>query len=53
MTKRVTISSELLDQLVDALTHLPYRQVQNVFAMLGDELSDQETEQEPQLIVRN
>ena len=55
MSNSVRISKELLDHLVDALTYLPYRQVQDVFAMLGDELAQQEEEQneKPQLIVRN
>lgn len=53
MSNSVRVSQELLDHLVDALTYLPYRQVQDVFAMLGDELSDQEKASEnPQLIVR-
>lgn len=54
MSNSVKISQELLDHLVDALTYLPYRQVQDVFAMLGDELSDQEkaSQEQPQLIVR-
>lgn len=36
--KTVTISQELLDHIVNALTQLPYRDVQELFLQLGLEL---------------
>ena len=39
----VTISEELLDHIVNALTKLPYRDVQELFLQLGRELSEHST----------
>lgn len=41
MTK---ISEELLDEIVNALTHLPYRDVQHIFVRLAQELSQPQGE---------
>lgn len=50
--KSITISEELLDQFVNALTQLPYRDVQHLFVQLGQEIAAQH-EDSPQLFVRN
>lgn len=47
----ITITEELLNRFVDALTYLPYRQVQDIFAQLAAELEEQ-PEEKPQLITR-
>lgn len=48
----ITISEELLDKMVNALTQLPYRDVQHLFVQLGHEIASQH-EDNPQLVVRN
>ena len=52
---KYTISSELMDAICDALTRLPYREVQGIIIQLSQEITAQEEEQEatPQLITRN
>ena len=50
-----TISAPLMDAICDALTRLPYREVQGVIIQLSKEITEQEAahaEQAPQLIVR-
>lgn len=49
-----TISADLMDAICDALTRLPYREVQGVIIQLSREIAEQEEEQEtkPQLITR-
>lgn len=47
---KVEISEELLDQMVNALSHLPYRDVQGIFLQLGQELAPPREEQ-PQIHV--
>ena len=47
---QISISEELLDAIVNALTQLPYREVQPVFDRLSAELMPSE-EPEPQIIV--
>jgi hypothetical protein len=47
-----TISSDLMDGICDALTRLPYREVQGIIIQLSQEIAAQEVE-EPQLITRN
>ena len=39
--KTTIITSDLLDLMVDALSHLPYRDVAAVFAQLAQELESQ------------
>lgn len=43
------ISEELLDEIVNALTHLPYRDVQHIFVRLGQELQP-EQDDKPKII---
>ena len=50
--KSITISEDLLDKMVNALTQLPYRDVQHLFVQLGHEIAAQ-SEDNPQLVVRN
>lgn len=53
--EQYTISAPLMDAICDALTRLPYREVQGVIIQLSKELAEQEEAQEeqaPQLIVR-
>ena len=38
----VELSGDLLDMICNELSYLPYRQVQDVFVRLGDELSEKE-----------
>ena len=45
-----TISADLMDAICDALTRLPYREVQGVIIQLSTEIAAQEPE--PQLITR-
>jgi len=57
MPEQYTISAPLLDDICDALTRLPYREVQGVIIRLSEEIADneqQEPEEDtaPQLIVR-
>jgi hypothetical protein len=44
-----------MDAICDALTRLPYREVQGVIIQLSKEIADQEEQEEakPQLITRN
>lgn len=51
MTNSVTISEELLNHMVDALTYLPHRQVVGILSLLADELSEEKEQAKPQLIV--
>lgn len=57
MPEQYTISAPLLDDICDALTRLPYREVQGVIIRLSEEIADNEQKKEPeaapQLIVRN
>ena len=57
MPEQYTISAPLLDDICDALTRLPYREVQGVIIRLSEEIADNEEKKEPeaapQLIVRN
>jgi hypothetical protein len=48
------ISTALMDAICDALTRLPYREVQGVIIQLSREIAEQEEAQEqaPQLITR-
>ena len=52
--EQYVISAPLMDAICDALTRLPYREVQGVIIQLSKELAEQEQENEqaPQLIVR-
>jgi len=49
-----TISGPLMDAICDALTRLPYREVQGIIIQLSTELAEQEqaAQQAPQLILR-
>lgn len=50
-----TISADLMDAICDALTRLPYREVQGVIIQLSREIAEQEEKEEeskPQLITR-
>lgn len=38
----IQISEELLDQMVNALTQLPYRDVQSIFIQLSQELQPED-----------
>lgn len=51
MSSTVTISSELLDHIVNALTRLPYADVIPVLQMLAEELeSKKAAAEQPQII---
>jgi len=58
MPEQYTISAPLLDDICDALTRLPYREVQGVIIRLSEEIADNEQQEQeepdtaPQLIVR-
>lgn len=44
----ITITSELIDLMVDSLSHLPYRDVAAVFAQLAGEI---EAQNNPNIII--
>jgi len=50
--EKYEISSGLMDAICDALTRLPYREVQGVIIQLSQEIENQENK-EPQLITRH
>jgi hypothetical protein len=52
--EQYTVSAPLMDAICDALTRLPYREVQGVIIQLSREITEQEESQEkaPQLITR-
>ena len=53
--EQYTLSAELMDAICDALTRLPYREVQGVIIQLSREIAEQEEKAEaekPQLITR-
>jgi hypothetical protein len=59
MPEQYIISAPLLDDICDALTRLPYREVQGVIIRLSEEIADNEQQEQqpepdtaPQLIVR-
>lgn len=53
--EQYVISAPLMDAICDALTRLPYREVQGVIIQLSREITEQEQEAQakaPQLITR-
>lgn len=48
---RVSITENLLDEMVNALASLPFREVQPLFIALGKEIQKEE-DSDPQLIMR-
>ena len=48
----VSISEELLDQMVNELTKLPWRDVNAIFQQLGEDLEEGREQVKPQLMIR-
>lgn len=51
MPNTISLSEELLDMMVDAITKLPYREAQPIFERLGQELAPTPEQPEPQIIL--
>ena len=48
--EKLTITQELLDTLVDALSKLPYREIAAIFHMLASEIEAQK-EDKPKIVL--
>ena len=48
----VKISEDLLDQLVNELTKLPWRDVNHLFQLLGEDLEEGKEDIKPQFLLR-